>query len=982
MRYLSALFFLLAQFSFSQTNVDFQSAYNQSPNLPSGILETVAWTRTRMVHLTESTQESCIGIPRAIGIMGLFENGKNYFKENAVRVAELSGISIEQQKLNLSVQINAYGIAFSSLFTQFLQTNTEERSVYLTLDALSEIPDSCVVNLFAKDAQIYEVMKLMCDESFTAEHQITRHHYQLSAVFGSANLSILSAQRIEITPTAIITNTGAEYTLSSAKSAQYGPAIWSPAPSCNYSSRNGTAVSAITIHTVQGSYAGAISWAQNCASNVSFHYVIRSSDGQVTQLVNEANKGWHVGSENPYTIGYEHEGYVDNASWYTQAMYESSASLSRDITLSGYGISPLRTYYGAASSGSNVLGGCTKIKGHQHYPNQSHTDPGINWQWEKYYRLINNAPVITTISAPSGTFYDTGGAGGNYTDDQRKLWLFQPAGVTSVHLNFTAFNIEANYDKLFIYDGATINAPLIGVYTGTTSPGNIISSSGSLLIEFRSDCATNASGWVASYTSVPVYLPNVPPVTTIPTSTTWKTANFTTVVTDTDSDSPIATKFHLISDKQASDNGWKSNLSKSFVNENFQDNASSWTTQVGNFGVSGNAFEQTNLTESNTNAYINVNQPNNLTYLYSWKQTFTSTGTDQRAGIHFMCSNPLLTNRGDSYFVYLRESNGTVQIYSVDSDVFTLNSTVNYPLNVGTTYSVKTTYSTQTGWIKVYINDVFVSSWQDPTPLASGTAISLRTGNCAVKYDDIRMYQSHTGTLSVDLAPTGHMRYDSEGGSHTGFIQALSVDATNLWSTPSTVLYLVDRSSPDLVSLADGSASDIDSTTSTTLQANWNFADIHSGVTGYEYAIGTSSGSTNVVGWTNSSLLTTLSHVLVSPIYNQTYYISVRATNGAGLVSTNSTDGQLLLSPDAGLTEDYLAQLVVFPNPTSDELNFKNVKQAIQVALVDLNGKTLLTKTITSSDSKISLIDIAAGQYSLMIQSGSQLVLKAVSVIH
>ena len=100
------------------------------------------------------------------------------------------------------------------------------------------------------------------------------------------------------------------------------------------------------------------------------------------------------------------------------------------------------------------------------------------------------------------------------------------------------------------------------------------------------------------------------------------------------------------------------------------------------------------------------------------------------------------------------------------------------------------------------------------------------------------------------------------------------------------------------------------------------------------------------------------------------------------MVSTNSTDGQLLLSPDAGLTEDYLAQLVVFPNPTSDELNFKNVKQAIQVALVDLNGKTLLTKTITSSDSKISLIDIAAGQYSLMIQSGSQLVLKAVSVIH
>ena len=173
------------------------------------------------------------------------------------------------------------------------------------------------------------------------------------------------------------------------KSQDYGPALWTPTTSCNFSSRNGTAVSAITIHTVQGSYSGAISWAQNCNSGVSYHYVIRSSDGQVTQMVLEGSKAWHVGSENPYTIGYEHEGYVNNPVWYTNSLYQSSANLSKDIILSGYGINGLRTYYGAASSGSNVLGTCVKIKGHQHYPNQTHTDPGINWDWEKYYRLIN-----------------------------------------------------------------------------------------------------------------------------------------------------------------------------------------------------------------------------------------------------------------------------------------------------------------------------------------------------------------------------------------------------------------------------------------------------------------------------------------------------------------------------------------------------------------------------------------------------------------
>ena len=123
-------------------------------------------------------------------------------------------------------------------------------------------------------------------------------------------------------------------------------------------------------------------------------------------------------------------------------MYTSSADLSRDVTTSGYGISPLRTFFGDATTGVNVVGNCTKIKGHQHYANQTHTDPGINWDWEKYYKLINNNPSITTISNTSGSFYDTGGANNNYADDERKLWLFNPSNVSNVTLNFVTFNIS------------------------------------------------------------------------------------------------------------------------------------------------------------------------------------------------------------------------------------------------------------------------------------------------------------------------------------------------------------------------------------------------------------------------------------------------------------------------------------------------------------------------------------------------------------
>jgi N-acetyl-anhydromuramyl-L-alanine amidase AmpD len=149
---------------------------------------------------------------------------------------------------------------------------------------------------------------------------------------------------------------------------------------------------------VQGSYAGCISWFQNTAAQVSAHYVVRSSDGQVTQMVLESNKAWHVGNENPYTIGIEHEGYIADATWYTTAMYTSSAAIVRDICTSGYGILPTTCYAGAASSGANVLATSVKIKGHQHFANQTHVDPGINWNWATYYNLIN--PV--TCAAPTG----------------------------------------------------------------------------------------------------------------------------------------------------------------------------------------------------------------------------------------------------------------------------------------------------------------------------------------------------------------------------------------------------------------------------------------------------------------------------------------------------------------------------------------------------------------------------------------------------
>jgi hypothetical protein len=109
--------------------------------------------------------------------------------------------------------------------------------------------------------------------------------------------------------------------------------------------------------------------------------------------------------------------------------------------------------------------------------------------------------VYSVLTNANASLYDTGGIAGDYQDDEREFWLIQPNGATDITIDFTAFDLELGYDNLFIYDGDSLNDPLIGSFSGTSTPGQITSTGGSILIEFRSDCGTVSSGWEANYTS-------------------------------------------------------------------------------------------------------------------------------------------------------------------------------------------------------------------------------------------------------------------------------------------------------------------------------------------------------------------------------------------------------------------------------------------------------------------------------------------------
>ncbi len=482
-------------------SAQFKKAYALYPSIPKGLLESVAFTQSRFTHL-DSQEQSCIGLPKAYGVMGLIADGKNYFRNNLTKISQLSGFSESEIKNNPETNIIAYAAAFNALQQQNNLFNKSIGDYQSIFTELSELPVSNdLINNFALNSHLYQIYWFLNNGEFQDAYSFPDYHLNLKTIFGS-NYEILSSSSVKLSKTNISNNEGQNYKLNNILSPDYPPALWTPAPSCNYNGRGGTAITAVTIHDVEGSYAGCISWFQNCASSVSAHYVVRSSDGQITQMVLEINRAWHVGSENSYCVGIEHEGYNNTPIWYTLPMYTASAALVKDICVDN-GINPLRTYYGPGCSGgytSCLQGSCVKVKGHQMFPNQTHTDPGPYWNWDKYYKLINNTYSLITYTAVTGNFYDSGGAGGNYTDDERKVYLFTSPGATNITLNFTAFSTESGYDYLFIRNGGNINSPLIGKYSGTVSPGTITSTNDSLLVEFRSDCGIVSSGWAANYT--------------------------------------------------------------------------------------------------------------------------------------------------------------------------------------------------------------------------------------------------------------------------------------------------------------------------------------------------------------------------------------------------------------------------------------------------------------------------------------------------
>ena len=329
-------------------------------NVPSPVLQAVAYVETRWTHIVPNVtrRDDERHMPPAYGMMALRDDA--WFGHSLVNGAALLREDVAAVQRVPSTNIRAAAALLASLFRAGSSGADPEKILNWSgaLAAYCGIPQ--------RDLQ----------------EEYVREIYQVLQQGVAAGVVRIAPQPISAddVASALVREFGMHKT-ASVMSDDYPPAVWSP--SQNFSSRAGSPITHIIIHDTEGSFAGSVSWLQDPVAQASAHYVIRSSDGYIVQLVREADKAWHVVCWNAWTLGVEHEGYVAQPAYFTLAMYQASAKLVRHFC-NTYGINADRLHI----VGHNVWQDPVIFPQLGWESCNTHTDPGQYWNWPYYFSLV------------------------------------------------------------------------------------------------------------------------------------------------------------------------------------------------------------------------------------------------------------------------------------------------------------------------------------------------------------------------------------------------------------------------------------------------------------------------------------------------------------------------------------------------------------------------------------------------------------------
>jgi N-acetyl-anhydromuramyl-L-alanine amidase AmpD len=142
----------------------------------------------------------------------------------------------------------------------------------------------------------------------------------------------------------------------------------------------------VVIHDTEVGYDDTVALFQNPLAYVSAHYVTRSSDGQVTEMVSPNNVAWQAGNWwiNTHSVGIENEGFaLQGYDWYTPQQYRSLARLTK-YTADRYGVPLDREHI----IGHDQVPGTFGIVNQRNM----HWDPGPYFDWAHFMALVG-API-------------------------------------------------------------------------------------------------------------------------------------------------------------------------------------------------------------------------------------------------------------------------------------------------------------------------------------------------------------------------------------------------------------------------------------------------------------------------------------------------------------------------------------------------------------------------------------------------------------
>ena len=229
----------------------------------------------------------------------------------------------------------------------------------------------------------------------------------------------------------------------------YAPAVWRASPNFNQrpADQTGT-LHMVIIHTCESNYASCWTWLVNPVSQASAHYVVDEDGAEISQLVREPDRAWHIAAlydcalnrrhdcglngvqSNDFTVGIEHAGFASQAG-FPASQIEASATLVCDVTRD-----------------RAIPRDWQHIVGHGQLQPANRTDPGPNWPWIPYLHRVQalcgevvvddsaqfNDPAVATVSVPAA--WTAGDTTSDYYGGGYRWAPTQPAAADGAVFSF------------------------------------------------------------------------------------------------------------------------------------------------------------------------------------------------------------------------------------------------------------------------------------------------------------------------------------------------------------------------------------------------------------------------------------------------------------------------------------------------------------------------------------------------------------------